>query len=384
LWTKINIYFKKLFHNLIGAQMTQKDNILTESLLQLARIALTGREQDIQLVVHRASKKIKITHPDLSEELVKLLQEAPNRATPLRRQVDTPLPVDVDSRLHLLRMESTDIEHDLILSEGLKAALNQAISERLNSKILMDLGLHPTKSLLFTGPPGIGKTMAAKWIANQLNKPLLVLDLAAVMSSYLGRTGNNIRFVLEYAKKIDCILLIDELDAIAKRRDDTGEIGELKRLVTVLLQEIDDWPSSGILIAATNHPDLLDPAVWRRFELVLKFENPSSSQIGELVTVLLGRYTSNIDQWNQILPFLLGGQSFSEIERQIQNIRKIAAIQNKPLEDLLAEMLNDVKKLPKEQKINIAGALINNGISQRQASELTGISRDTLRKHRNS
>lgn len=364
--------------------MTQKHNFLTESLLQLARIALTGRDQDIQLVIHRTSKKIREAYPELSGELTKLLQEAPTRSTPLRKNANTPLPVDVDSRLQLLRVESTDLEHDLVLSEQLKTTLDQAISERRNSKVLINLGLNPTKTLLFTGPPGVGKTMAAKWVANQLNKPLLVLDLAAVMSSYLGRTGNNIRFVLEYAKTADCVLLLDELDAIAKRRDDTSEIGELKRLVTVLLQEIDDWPPSGILIAATNHPDLLDPAVWRRFELVLKFENPNAAQINKLLAVLLAGHTSNIDQWNQVLPFVLEGQSFSEIERQIQNIRKAAAIQNESLENLLAQMLNDIKRLPKDQKITIAETLIANGISQRQASELTGIARDTLRKHRNN
>ena len=76
------------------------------------------------------------------------------------------------------------------------------------------------------------------------------------MSSFLGRTGGNLRLVLDYAKGQDCILLLDELDAIAKRRDDATEVGELKRLVTVLLQEIDDWPATGLLLAATNHPDV--------------------------------------------------------------------------------------------------------------------------------
>ena len=94
------------------------------------------------------------------------------------------------------------------------------------------------------------------------------------MSSFLGRTGNNVRNVLDFAKGVSCVFLLDEFDAIAKRRDDAVEVGELKRLVTVLLQEIDQWPASGLLIAATNHYNLLDPAVWRRFELVVGFPMP--------------------------------------------------------------------------------------------------------------
>ena len=134
----------------------------------------------------------------------------------------------------------------------------------------------------------LGKTLAARWIAKKLNRPLIVLDLWAVMSSFLGRTGNNIRNVLDYAKGLDCVLLLDEFDAIAKRRDDAVEIGELKRLVTVLLQEIDEWPSSGLLLAATNHPDLLDPAVWRRFELIVEFPMPTEAEIRQAIELFLG------------------------------------------------------------------------------------------------
>ena len=246
---------------------------------------------------------------------------------------------------------------------------------------LLKHGLLPTKSMLFTGPPGVGKTMAAKWVASKLGKPLLILDLAAVMSSFLGRTGNNIRHVLDYAKNTECVLLLDELDAIAKRRDDSSEIGELKRLVTVLLQEIDDWPSSGLLIAATNHPDLLDPAIWRRFEVVLTFKNPTKKQIEELVSNLLAGEVKSPEMWGAILASTFIGKSFSDIERIITFARKSAAIHDIPLEKKIKDLLVVEDTLNHSERIKLACTLVDEGVlSQRQAHELTGVARDTIRK----
>src|SRR5262249_30290083 len=156
------------------------------------------------------------------------------------------------------------IDHSPVLTAKLRGALDLVIAERSHLAALAKSDLKPTTTLLFTGPPGVGKTLSARWLAHSLQKPLLTLDLASVISSFLGRTGANLRYVLDYAKQVDSVLLLDEFDAIAKRRGDDTELGELKRLVTVLLQEIDVWPRDRILIAATNHGELLDRAVWRR------------------------------------------------------------------------------------------------------------------------
>lgn len=364
--------------------MNSKINELPADFLQLARVALTGRKQDIQLILHRASKKFKDSYPEFTDALIALLQESPNSTVPLRKQLESPLPVDVDSRLQLLRVDKSQLEHELVLSSKMRDSFEQVLSERRNTASLFKHGLLPTKSILFTGPPGVGKTMAAKWLAESLGKPLLVLDLAAVMSSYLGRTGNNIRYVLDYAKSTECVLLLDELDAIAKRRDDNSEIGELKRLVTVLLQEIDDWPSSGLLIAATNHPSLLDPAIWRRFEIVLEFQNPTEIQIEEFVHILLKDEIKNPKIWSKVLSKSFLGKSFSDIERLVILARKSAAINNVLLESKLKDLLVVNENLNREERIKLACVLVNEKIvSQRQAHEMTGVARDTIRKNLN-
>lgn len=135
-----------------------------------------------------------------------------------------------------------------------------------NSTTLKEAGLGVTSSIILYGPPGCGKTLAAHHISYRLNLPLITARCDSLVSSYLGSTSKNIRQLFEYASKKPCILFLDELDALAKARDDQHELGELKRVVVSLLQNIDSLPDHTILVAASNHEGLLDSAIWRRFE----------------------------------------------------------------------------------------------------------------------
>ena len=278
-------------------------------------------------------------------------------------------------------IETPTLETEPVYDTRTWAAVRQVAREREHCERLAQAGVDPTRSVLFTGPPGVGKTLAAKWIARELGQPLAILDLSAVMSSFLGRTGGNVRAVLDFARDHNCILLLDELDAVAKRRDDTSEIGELKRLVTVLLQEIDEWPPSCLLLAATNHAKLLDPAVWRRFEVVVEFPLPEP----EVVAAVLRDHLDldSISPWPAVLSRALAGSSFSDALQAASLARRVAALDGCSVETALERILHDlVKSLNGARRRRFAVSLAVDGVvSQRRVSAITGVSRDTIRKH---
>jgi SpoVK/Ycf46/Vps4 family AAA+-type ATPase len=355
----------------------------TEEFLTLARLALGERPQDVQLYLGKVARKYREVAPEIATEIGTLLKNASGRSSALRRETAAPLPVDNDSRLHLIRMERPERSMTVpVFPPAVSRDIETLIKERQQVERLTDADLEPTRSALFVGPPGVGKTMTARWIASQLGLPLLILDLSAVMSSFLGRTGNNVRAVLDYAKRQRCVLLLDEFDAIAKRRDDATEIGELKRLVTVLLQEIDEWPADGLLLAATNHPELLDPAVWRRFDSVINFPSPNGDEVRRAIAEYLGEQSGVSDEWVGILSMLFHSSNFSDIRKRVTSLRRAATMNNVQItKEIEGYLQRAVESMPHAEVISLAKRLnAVEGISQRRAAELTGVSRDTLRK----
>lgn len=189
------------------------------------------------------------------------------------------IPKDEDSLLYLAKEECVqDFDSEIFLAERHLEVIEDFLANREHSKILIEYGIKPSNSLLLYGPPGVGKTFLARYIAYKTQLPLITLDLSSTISSFLGKTGKNIREVINYAKSKPSILLLDEFDAIAKSRDDNTDLGELKRIVNVLLKELEDWPTTGLFLAATNHPSSLDNAIWRRFDSKIKIELPTKNE----------------------------------------------------------------------------------------------------------
>ena len=352
-----------------------------EFIFQLARLGMAGRSQDVQAYLRRIVRRVRPHHEALAQQLGELVAQAPSPDSPLRDAGMPMVPVDLDSRLRLLRQEyPVHIDRAPVLTAEVRAVLDQVVAERGRAAELAGAGLVPTRSMLFVGPPGVGKTLTARWIAAEIGKPLLTLDLSAVMSSFLGRTGGNLRNVLDYAKGADCVLLLDEFDAIAKRRDDNSEVGELKRLVTVLLQEVDDWPASGLLLAATNHEELLDPAVWRRFDHVVRFPLPAAAELRAFVRATLAEDEAAPMHLADAVACLLEGSSFSDAARLLAQARRKAVMASEPVASALEDVLRrTVAERPLGARKAAAAVLRGAGVPDRQTHRLTGVARDTLR-----
>lgn len=204
---------------------------------------------------------------------------------------------------------------DLILPQLALEATRQLIEEQQRADLLRSHGLEPRHRLLLSGPPGNGKTSLAEAIAEALAVPLLTVRYEAMIGSYLGETASRLKRVFDYAKSRHCVLFFDEFDAVGKERGDKHETGEIKRVVTSLLMQMDDLPSYTVVAAATNHSELLDRAVWRRFQLRLDLPSPSPAQIGTFVDKFFSRLEKPLGIRGSVIAKQLGSVSYAEAEQ---------------------------------------------------------------------
>ena len=184
---------------------------------------------------------------------------------------------------------------DLLLEQDSLAQINGLIKEHRYAEALHRYGLPVNNKLLLSGASGCGKTTTAKAIATKLEKPMLVLNLSTIVNAKIGETAQNLQQVFNKAAQLRAVLLLDEFDQIGKARTgDDKDVGEMRRLVNTLLQLIDYYPENALLIAATNHAALIDPALLRRFQLRLKFRMPDKQALDVYYEKLLAAFPAEL------------------------------------------------------------------------------------------
>ncbi len=286
----------------------------------------SDRESFMDVARSIAEEERKKHHPTLAKELLRILNNGVVAAAPSLRGTFQPPPRDHEKKAPLLEIRHPDRYFgEMVLHAGTKEMILKVMLEFRQWDILEANGLRPSHKLLFCGPPGCGKTATAEVIAAELGLPLVYIRFDSVVSSLLGETASNLRKVFEYIHAETWVVLLDEFDAIGRSRDDATEHGEIKRVVNAFLQMLDNFHGRSLLIAATNFEQALDPALWRRFDEVVRFERPTVTQIEELMKKRLNPVRNSRVSTKRYVA-QLEGSTFGDIERIATDVLKICAL----------------------------------------------------------
>lgn len=283
-------------------------------LLDLVRAGARGDQPLFRKVVEAlVAEEREKQHHVLADRLAAYLHTNGNGAS----QASSNGPSTRNSPTSELYVETEPHRHldDLILPSGISDACRELVEEQHRADLLRSHGLEPRHRVLLAGPPGNGKTSLAEAIAFELAVSLVVVRYESVIASYLGETAIRLSRLFEQVRSRRCVLFFDEFDVVGKERGDVHETGEIKRVVSSLLLQVDALPSYVVVVTATNHPELLDRAVWRRFQLRLRIPRPSATLIQEWFERFERRLGTRLGVPTAVLAKRLNGLSFAEVEQ---------------------------------------------------------------------
>jgi SpoVK/Ycf46/Vps4 family AAA+-type ATPase len=300
-------------------------------LRQLIKAGATGDTSAFRQVSEEVIRDERLKqHHLLANDLEKILygNSKPLASNSLSRLMPA-VPTDKERGLPLLdiRQPQRSLE-ELVLPRLPQAAIEELLEEHRRQDVLRTYGLRASSKVLFFGPPGCGKTLAAEVIACELDLPLAIVRLDAMVSSYLGETSANLRKVFDFIDQYPLVALFDEFDALGKERADNSEHGELRRVVNAVLQMMDAYQGKSLLIAATNHEQILDSAVWRRFDDTLEFPLPDSKLLPQVLQLKLRGVRRQFETDATEVVDIFKGLSPADVERIVRRAVKRMILRN--------------------------------------------------------
>lgn len=354
--------------------------------MELLEAALSADYTRVKRAGGKIAQSLAPHDPAAAKEIRALMRR---KGVPLRTSgyAET-LPVDTKSRLPLVEEHAWPTS-PLFLSGNAASTFETFIEDVKNEDLLSRSGVSTRLGMLISGPPGTGKTLLAGHVAARLSRPLYVVRLDSVVSSLLGDTAKNVRSVFDYVPARDGILFLDEMDAVAKLRDDRHELGELKRVVNTVIQSLDALEERAIVIGATNHAQLLDPAIWRRFPYRIEIGFPDETVRLDLWRHFLHEDVPHADS-EGVLTAVSEGMSGADIQNLALAARRLAILDGKTIDlaaltfaviETCAGRLATLERngLTTEQKKILSLALVSDfNFSGADAARLLGVTRQAV------
>jgi SpoVK/Ycf46/Vps4 family AAA+-type ATPase len=284
--------------------------------------------QFLSIAMQVAAYEAKRGHGRLAEEIKDLIDAAKGQRA--GRELLGRDPTHISRpRGELANLVSVTYPRDtlarMVTSEAVRERLLRIIREQRHFQRLREHGLSPRRRLLLTGPPGTGKTLTASVLAGELGLPLFLVRLEVLISKFLGETAAKLRLIFDAVRDTRGVYLFDEFDAIASQRGMSNEVGEIRRVLNSFLQFIEHNDSHSLIVAATNHPELLDHAVYRRFDDVIEYDLPSPAQVADTLRGRMREFAGPDVDW-AVLGVAANGLSYAEITRAADEAMKDAII----------------------------------------------------------
>ena len=299
----------------------------------------------LSVAMQVAAHEAKLGHGKLAEELRDMIDAAKSHSRNAGAGKLVPLNKPRGELAGLLSVSYPQTRlSDMILDDGVSLKLKRTIKEQRFFAKLKEHGLSPRRKLLFVGPPGTGKTMTAAALAGELGIPLFLVRLDALITKYMGETASKLRQIFDAITDVRGIYFFDEFDAIGSQRGVTNDVGEIRRVLNSFLQMIEQDQSHSVIIAATNHPDILDYALFRRFDDMVQYGLPNQAQTVSILKARLAGFQAKRFPWQKVAEHA-SGLSHAEISRAADEAVKDSIIHDYDVvaEDALVRMLEERK-----------------------------------------